>query len=76
MEIIPGSFVASIPDRLREQVRGVVHGTSKTVGVYSDVARKLMSAMGWSGGGIGKNEEGPTEPIEAVGSAGSDRKCG
>ena len=48
--------------------------TGKTVGVYSDVARKLMSAMGWSGGGIGKSEEGPTEPVEAVGSAGSDRK--
>ena len=68
------SFIASIPDRLRDQVRGVAPATGKTVGVYSDVARKLMSAMGWYGGGIGKNEEGPTEPIEAVGSAGSDRK--
>ena len=43
-------------------------------GVYSAVARKLVSHMGWAGGGLGRHGEGIAVPIEAVGNLGSDRK--
>lgn len=29
-------------------------------------ANKMMKAMGWAGGGLGKNEKGRREPVEAV----------
>ena len=68
------SFVASVPDKLRDQVRGVADSAGEIAGVYSAVARKLMSSMGWAGGGLGRHGEGIAVPIEAVGNLGSDRK--
>ena len=68
------SFITSVPDKLREQARGVAASAGKTVGVYGEVARKLMASMGWSGGGLGKRGEGVSEPIEAIGNPSSDRR--
>ena len=40
-------------------------------GVYSEVARRLMSSMGWDGAApLGKRGEGAAEPIVAVGYGG------
>ena len=67
------SFISCIPVKMKEQVRGVASSAGTTVGVYSNVARKLMSAMGWSGGGIGKLGHGLPQPVMAQDHAGSHR---
>ena len=63
-------FLRDIPAGLLSQARGL---EPKTVGVYSDAARRMMQRMGWGGGPIGKRGEGSEVPAEAVGTGDGSR---
>ena len=48
-----------------------LQAAAAAAGVYSEVARRLMSSMGWDGAApLGKRGEGAAEPIVAVGFGG------